>query len=168
MKTLLSEPDIEKIVNQLAENINRDYQGRNLLVVGILKGSVIFLSDLVRKLKIPVVLDFIQVSSYVGTNSTGAINIKKDLGVDISGRDILIVEDIIDTGNTLNALKAELQKRNPKSIKVAALLDKPSRRKVAFKADYTGIEIPDEFVVGYGLDYNEEYRNLPYIGIYQP
>lgn len=165
MKTLLSKEEIEQIVLELATRINNDYQNRKILAVGILKGSVIFLADLVRKLSMPIELDFIQVASYVGTKSSGEIKIIKDLSTDISSRDVLLVEDIIDTGRTLNLLKSELLKRHPQSLKVVALLDKPSRREVEFKADYVGREIPDEFVIGYGLDCDEKYRHLPYIAI---
>ena len=167
MRNLITEQEISRIVNKLADQINKDFSNQEVVAVGILKGSVIFLADLIRQLEMPLVLDFIQVSSYRGTQSTGEIIIKKDLAFDIKDKNILIIEDIIDTGVTLNSLKKIFMERGPKSLKVVTLLDKPSRRKVEFKADYIGREIPDEFVVGYGLDYDEKFRNLPYVGIYE-
>ncbi len=165
-KVLIDEQKIEKRVQELGEQIEKDYQGKEPVVVAILKGSIIFYGDLVRKIKLPMRFDTMAVSSYgSGTQSSGNVKIKKDLSRDISGEDVLIIEDIIDSGNTMKALTSLLEHRGAKSIKVCAFLDKPSRRQVDFKADYIGYSIPDEFVVGYGLDYDEKYRNLPYVGV---
>lgn len=165
-KVLIDEQKIEKRVQELGEQIGKDYQGKEPVVVAILKGSIIFYGDLVRKIKLPMRFDTMAVSSYgSGTQSSGNVKIKKDLSRDISGEDVLIIEDIIDSGNTMKALTSLLEHRGAKSIKVCAFLDKPSRRQVDFKADYIGYSIPDEFVVGYGLDYDEKYRNLPYVGV---
>jgi hypoxanthine phosphoribosyltransferase len=159
---IISRDEIAAAVNRLAREISEDYQGKELVVIGILKGAAVFLADLIRKIDCPMIMDFMQVSSYYnGTVSSGNVRIKKDLDYDISGKDVLIVEDIIDSGVTMQCLIRELFARNPNSIKVAAAFDKPSRRKVDFKADYVGIEVPDEFIVGYGLDYAGKYRNLP-------
>lgn len=153
-------------INEIAEDITRDYSGKRPLVVGILKGSIIFYSDLIRKLDFPIELDFMAVSSYgASTESTGQILIKKDLSIDISGKDVLVVEDIVDSGNTLYTLKKHLGVRGANSVKIVALLNKPSRRKVDLEPDYKCFDIEDEFVIGYGMDYAEQYRNLPYIGI---
>ena len=161
-ETLVSREEIEAAVTRLAKEISEDYKGKDLIVVGILKGAAVFLADLIRKIDCPMIMDFMQVSSYYnGTVSSGNVKIKKDLDYDISGKDVLIVEDIIDSGVTMECLKRELFARNPQSIRVVAAFDKPSRRKVDFKADYIGIEVPDEFIVGYGLDYAGKYRNLP-------
>ena len=146
--------------------ITADYQGRDLVLVGILKGAVPFIADLMRAINLPLTYDLMAVSSYgASTRSTGTVRILKDIDLSIEGKDLLIVEDIIDTGLTLQYLRANLQSRQPRSLKICTLLDKPSRRKVALKADYNGFEIPNDFVVGYGLDYAEKYRNLPYLGI---
>lgn len=168
-KILVSEEQIAETVKKIAGDINRDLAGEPLLVIIILKGSTPFAMDLIKKLDMPVELDFMQVSSYgKSTASSGFINVKRDIEQDISGKNILIVEDIIDSGNTLNKLKTLFESRNAKSVRICTMLDKPSRRVVDVKVDYTGIEIPDEFVVGYGLDYDELYRNLPYIGVLKP
>lgn len=165
-RILISTDEIKEIVKNLAEKINKDYKGEELFVVVILKGSMIFASDLIRELSMPVTLDFMKASSYgSGTASSGFINIKQDLGEDISGKNVLIIEDIIDSGNTLHKLKELLRERNPKTIRICTLLDKPSRRTTPVDVEYSGIAIPDEYVVGYGLDYNEILRNLPYIGV---
>ncbi len=165
-RTLLTEGEIAQTVQKLADAINRDYPEGELVVVGILKGCFVFLSDLVRKLNADVKVHFMQVSSYgAGTVSSGKIQIKKDLEVDIAGKHVLLAEDIIDSGHTLHQLIPLLEKRNPASIKVCTLLSKPSRRQVEFEAEYTGFEIPDEFIVGYGLDCGEAYRQLPYIAV---
>lgn len=165
-KILVDEENIHDAVNRIAENLNRDLEGESLLVIIILKGSTPFAMDLIRKLNMPVQLDFMQVSSYgKSTESAGFINIKRDIEQDISGKNILIVEDIIDSGNTLYKLKTLFESRNAKSVRICTMLDKPSRRVVDVAVDYVGYEIPDEFVVGYGLDYDENYRNLPYIGV---
>jgi hypoxanthine phosphoribosyltransferase len=162
---LYPEEQIKQRVRELAEQISRDYGGGELLTVGILKGAVVFYSDLVREMSLPVTLDFMVLSSY-GTSSvsTGVVRIQYDLEQDISGKDVLIVEDIVDSGLTLHYLTKTLASRNPKSLKVCCLFDKPSRRKIDFKPDYIGFEVPDVFIVGYGLDYSEKYRNLKYIG----
>ena len=161
-ETLVSRKEIEAAVTRLAKEISEDYKGKDLIVVGILKGAAVFLADLIRKIDCPMIMDFMQVSSYYnGTVSSGNVKIKKDLDYDISGKDVLIVEDIIDSGVTMQCLKRELFSRNPNSIKIVAAFDKPSRRTVDFRADYIGIEVPDKFIVGYGLDYAGKYRNLP-------
>ncbi len=161
-ETLVSRKEIEAAVTRLAKEISEDYKGKDLIVVGILKGAAVVLADLIRKIDCPMIMDFMQVSSYYnGTVSSGNVKIKKDLDYDISGKDVLIVEDIIDSGVTMQCLKRELFSRNPNSIRVVAAFDKPSRRTVDFRADYIGIEVPDKFIVGYGLDYAGKYRNLP-------
>ena len=165
-KVLIDEESISKKVAELGKQIEKDYAGKTPVVVAILKGSIIFYADLVRHINLPMRFDTMSVSSYgSGTTSTGNVKIKKDLGKDISGDDVLLIEDIIDSGNTMKALTSLLKHRGANSIKVCSFLDKPSRRTTDFKADYVGYEIPDEFVVGYGLDYDEKYRNLPYLGI---
>ena len=166
-KILISEEEIKEKIKTLAKRLDNDYAGKNPLFICILKGSVFFTADLVRELTIPAFLDFMSVSSYgAGTISTGELNIKKDLSENIENRHVIIVEDIIDTGNTLYKLKNLLLKRNPASIKIIALLDKPERRTAPMEADYVGFVIPDEFVIGYGLDCGEYFRNLPYIAEY--
>jgi hypoxanthine phosphoribosyltransferase len=166
ISVLIDEKKLNDRIHELGEQISRDYEGKQLKLICILKGSVLFMSELAKRLTVPVLFDFMQVSSYgSGTQSSGSVKIKKDLDDDIAGQDVLIVEDIIDSGNTLYKLKPILLARNPKSLKVVSLLDKPERREVPFEADYHGFEIPDEFVVGYGLDYDQKYRNLPYIGV---
>lgn len=165
-RILVSEEEIKKTVTELSEKINNNYKNEELLIVVILKGSMIFASDLVKELTMPVTIDFMRASSYgAGTASSGFINIKQDLEQDITGKNVLIIEDIIDSGNTLHKLKELLRERNPKSIKICTLLDKPSRRVTPVTVEYSGIAIPDEYVVGYGLDYNEVLRNLPYVGV---
>ena len=165
-EVLLSEEQIAEKVKEIGEKITRDYEGMDLLVVVILKGSVIFAADLLREIKMPVEIDFIAVSSYgSGTKSTGVVNITKDLNKPIEGKNILIIEDILDSGKTLCSLTKVLKERNPKSIEICTLLNKPERREAEVETRYSGFDIPDEFVVGYGLDYAEKYRNLPYIGI---
>lgn len=162
LEVLISREKITQRVAELAEEITRDYQGRPLLLICVLKGAVIFLSDLIRELKIPVEIDFMAVSSYgADTASSGVVRILKDLEQSIQDRDVLVVEDIVDTGLTLNYLRDILTSRQLHSLKVVTLLDKPSRRKVAFDPDYCGFVIPDRFVVGYGLDFDEQYRYLP-------
>ncbi len=163
---LLTEAEIKSKVCELAEQVNRDYAGKELIVVGILKGCFVFVSDFIRQLQGDVQVHFMQVSSYgSGTESTGQLQIKKDLSVDIAGKHVLIAEDIVDSGNTLVKLLPMLEERNPASIKVCALLSKPSRRQVEYNPDYIGFEIPDKFIVGYGLDCDEQFRQLPYIGV---
>lgn len=161
---LLSEEQLAQKVTQLAQQISADFTGKELLLIGILKGAMIFLADLVRKITVPTSYDFIAVSSYgSSTTTSGTVRLLKDLDYSIENRHILIVEDIIDTGLTLNYLLENLQSRRPASISLCAMLDKPSRRIKPVEINYCGFSIPDEFVVGYGLDYNESYRNLPYI-----
>lgn len=164
-KILLSEEYLSEIVSKLGKRISEDYKDKNLLMISVLKGSVIFMSDLMRKISIPCMIDFMAVSSYLGTKSCGEVRILKDLDIPIEGYDILVVEDILDSGRTLSYILEMLKSRNPKSIKLCTLLDKPEARKAEIYADYVGEKIPDEFVVGYGLDYNEKYRNLPFIGV---
>ena len=168
-RILLTESDIHARVEELGRQISRDYAGREPLFVGVLKGCFIFMADLLRSVELHCTMDFMAVSSYGdGTTTTGAVKINKDLSRDIAGRDVIIVEDILDSGVTLSYLKSYLQNRAPNSIRIITLLDKPSRRKADIKADYSGFEVEDAFVVGYGLDYAEKYRNLPYIGILKP
>ena len=167
-RVLLTEEEIREKVKEIGRQISRDYEGKDPLFVGVLKGCFIFMADLMRRVGISCSMDFMAVSSYSGTTSTGAVKINKDLSEDIQGRHIIIVEDILDSGVTLNYLKSFLQQRQPASIRIATLLDKPARRKAPVYADYSCFEVPDAFVVGYGLDYNERYRNLPYIGILKP
>ncbi|MDE7191567.1 MAG: hypoxanthine phosphoribosyltransferase [Clostridia bacterium] len=165
-RVLIDEEKIAKRVAELGKQIERDYAGKHPVVVAILKGSIIFYGDLVRKINLPMRFDTMAVSSYgSGTVSSGNVKIKKDLSKDVDGEDVLLIEDIIDSGNTMKALTALLEHRGAKSIKVCSFLDKPSRRTTDFKADYVGYSIPDEFVIGYGLDYDEKYRNLPYVGV---
>ncbi len=168
-KVLLSKEEIDKIVARLGEEITNDYKDKNLLVVSVLKGSVMIMADLLRQIKIPCRIDFMAVSSYgAGTASSGNVKIIKDLDINLEGFDILIVEDILDSGATLSSLKEILLTRKPGSVKICTFLDKPERRKANITADYVGAQIPDEFVVGYGLDYDEKYRNLPYVGVLSP
>lgn len=167
---LISEEEIKAKLKELGEKITRDYRDSdNILLVGVLKGAVLFIADLIRHIDLPLEVDFMAVSSYgASTESSGVVRILKDLEQNIQGKNILIVEDIIDSGLTLSYLYNLLKSRNPADIKICTLLDKPSRRKVDIKVDYLGFEIPDYFVVGYGLDYNEKYRNLPFIGVLKP
>lgn len=165
IKTLLTREEVEKRIKELAKEIEKDYCGKELLVIGLLKGSIMFMSDLIKEMDLPVMIDFMSVSSYSGTTSTGVINVLKDTDISVKDKDVLIVEDIIDTGLTLSHVKKLLEDRGTKSLKICTLLDKPSRRTVKMKGDYVGFEIPDEFVVGYGLDYDQHHRNLPYVGI---
>ena len=167
---LVTEEQLRAKVAELGARISRDYAGKDLLLVSILKGAVVFMADLMRAVTIPCSIDFMVVSSYGGTNteSTGLVKIVKDLDADLSGREVLIVEDVLDTGVTLSNLVPMLKMRNPSSVKICAILDKPARRKTDIAADYRGFEVPDAFVVGYGLDYNEKYRNLPYVGVLKP
>jgi len=165
-KILVTEQELHTIAQKLAKKITEDYAGKKLLVVGVLKGSIYFLTDLSRYIDLPCNIDFIQASSYgAGTTTSGNIRIIKDISDDLTGFDVLLVEDILDTGRTLKHIKDMLLKRNPNSISVVTLLDKPARREVDITADYIGVDVPNAFVVGYGLDYNQFYRNLPYIGI---
>lgn len=163
---LYSEEMLNARLTELGEQITKDYEGKPLTVIGILKGSNIFTSDLVRKINLPLKMDFMAVSSYGNaTESTGVVKIIKDLDGSLEGENLLIVEDIVDSGLTLKYLKEVLLTRNPASVKICTLLDKPARRKESVAIDYMGFEVPDEFIVGYGIDYAERYRNLPYVGI---
>ena len=165
-RVLISRVDLGKRVAELGAEITRDYEGKKILVLGILKGAVPFMADLIREIKLPLAYDFMALSSYgVSTQSSGVVRILKDLERSVEDVHILIAEDIVDTGLTLKYLKDNLKARNPLSVKVVTLLDKADRRKADVTPDYNGFSIPDEFVVGYGLDFNEEYRNLPYVGV---
>ena len=165
-KVLISEQELAAKVEELAAKISADFEGREVLVVTLLKGGVMFSVDLMRKLSVPVEIDFMNVSSYGASSKTsGVVKIDKDLDKPIAGKNVLLVEDIIDSGLTLNYVKEILLSREPASLKICTILDKPSRRKTHVDVDYTGFEIPDEFVVGYGLDYAQKHRNLPYVGI---
>jgi len=156
--------EIQRKVAELGQKITKDYEGKQPVFVGILKGAFMFMADLIRHVDLPLEIDFLAVSSYgKSTESSGAVMILKDIGVDIEGRDVLIVEDILDTGLTLKHIVKHLMSKHPKSLKICVLLDKKERRKVQIDADYVGFEVPDKFLVGYGLDYAERYRNLPYI-----
>ena len=162
---LISEEELKEKVSAVGRQISRDFEGKDPIFIGVLKGCFIFMADLMRSVDIHCSMDFMAVSSYSGTTSTGAVKINKDLNQDIEGRDIILVEDILDSGVTLNYLTEYLQVRKPASITIATLMDKPSRRKAPVYAKYAGFEVPDAFVVGYGLDYAETYRNLPYVGV---
>lgn len=169
LRVLLSEEEIRAKCKEMGARISQEYKGKNLMLVTVLKGAVVFLADLMRAIDVPAEIDFMVVSSYgSGVWSSGVVKIVKDLDVPLAGKDLLIVEDILDSGLTLSYIKELLASRGPASIKIATLLDKPSRRKVDLVADYIGFSVPDEFVIGYGLDYDEKYRNLPYIGILKP
>lgn len=163
---MLTEEQIAKRTKELAEQLDKLYEGRTPIVICVLKGSVLFFSELIRNMKTTLTIDFMSVSSYGnGTTSSGELKIKQDLSTDIRGRDVLIVEDIIDSGNTLYHLKKMLIQRLPASVNIVTMLDKPDRREAPIEPEYTGFVIEDEFVIGYGLDYAEEYRNLPYVGV---
>ena len=169
LRVLLSEDEIREKVRELGGKITADYKNSNLMLVTVLKGAVVFLADLMRQIDVPAEIDFMVVSSYgSGVKSSGVVKIVKDLDVPLAGKDILIVEDILDSGLTLSYIKELLESRGPRSIRIATLLDKPSRRKVDLQADYIGFSVPDEFVIGYGLDYDEKYRNLPFVGVLKP
>ena len=168
-KVLLTEDQLEQRIRELGAEITRDYQGKELVLAAVLRGSYVFMADLTRAIDLPLTVDFMAVSSYgAGTVSSGQVEIKKDLSDPIEGKDLLIVEDILDSGNTLYYLMDVLSARHPASIRICTLLDKPERRVKPIKADYSGFVIPDAFVVGYGLDYAEKYRNLPYVGVLKP
>lgn len=165
-RVLYSQAEIARRVESLGRVISQDYAGKELLLVGILKGAVVFYADLARQISLPIRMDFIQTSSYgASVHSSGSVRLIKDLDVDIRGRSVLIVEDILDTGVTLYHLKQMLADRNPESVRICALFDKPTRRQAPIIPDYMGFEIPDAFIVGYGLDFAEKYRNLPYVGV---
>ncbi len=164
-KIIISENELKEKVVELGSTISSDYDGLNPVFITVLRGSIIFLCDLIREVKIPISVDFLSVSSYSGQSHTGVVRILKDLDENIENKHVILVEDIIDTGLTLNYIVGMLEERKPASIKVCALLDKKVRRIIDIPIDYKGFEIPDEFVVGYGMDYNQLYRNLPYIGV---
>ena len=167
---LLTEEQIKNKIKELGEILTAEYADKNPVIVGVLKGVVVFYADMIRHIKVPCQLDFMWISSYSGTNSTGVMRVKQDLSADIKGRHVLILEDIFDTGNSLSYTYNYLMSKEPASLKICTLLDKPERRKegITLKADYTGFTIPNEFVVGYGLDYDEHYRNLPFVGVLKP
>lgn len=169
-EVLITKEQIEAKLKELGSQITKDYEGKdNLLLIGVLKGAVVFMADIIRHIKLPLQIDFMAVSSYgASTKSSGVVRILKDLEEDVEGKNILIVEDIIDSGLTLSYLYDILGSRRPASIKICALLEKPSRKNTDLKIDYVGFKIPDKFVVGYGLDFNEKYRNLPFIGVPKP
>ena len=168
-RVLFSEEELRRRVAEIAAEIDRDYAGKEPLLVSVLRGSFVFMADLVRQIHLPCTVDFMAVSSYgSGTSSSGQVKIVKDLSEHIEGRDLIVVEDILDSGNTLSYLLQLLQARRPASVRLCTLLDKPSRRTKPITADYTGFTVDDLFVVGYGLDYAEKYRNLPYIGVLKP
>ena len=169
-RILITEEQLQNRIKEMAAEISRDYAGKDPVFVGVLKGVVFFYSDFVKQITIPCQIDFMCISSYSGTESTGAMNVKMDVSTDIKGRNVIILEDIFDTGSSLNFTYHHLLAMEPASLKIVTLLDKPERRKpeVTVKADYTGFVIPNEFVIGYGMDYNEYYRNLPYVGVLKP
>ena len=169
IRVLLSEEEVDARIQEVADMINKDYDGKDVHMICVLKGGVFFMCELAKRITRPVTLDFMSVSSYGDdTKSSGVVKIVKDLDQDLSGKDVLIVEDILDTGVTLSHLVPMLELRRPNSVRLCTILSKPSRRKVDIEPDYCGFEVPDEFVVGYGLDYDEKYRNLPYVGVLKP
>lgn len=166
VRVLLSEEEVDKRIGEIAERINKDYEGEQIHLICVLKGGIFFTCELSKRLRVPVSMDFMSVTSYgAATKSSGVVKIIKDLDEEIEGKNVLVAEDIIDSGRTLSYLLEYLRNRNPKSLRLCTLLDKPERRVVEVDVDYTCFEIPDEFVVGYGLDYAQKYRNLPYIGV---
>ncbi len=168
-RILITEEQIRARIAELGEQLTRDYDGKNPIFLGVLRGVVIFYADMVRAVPIPCEFDFMAVSSYgSGTESSGNINISKDMSIDVHGRHVVILEDVLDTGMTLQAVCRLLEHRGAASLRICTLLDKPARRRVDITADYTGFTIPNEFVVGYGLDYDDKYRNLPYVGVLKP
>lgn len=169
-KILISEEEIRRRIDELGQELTREYQGKNPVIVGVLKGVVVFYADMIRKIDVPCQMDFMWIKSYSGTQSTGTMQVKQALSTDVKGRHVLILEDIFDTGSSLQFTYDYLMAQGPASLKICTLLDKPERRRegITVKADYTGFVIPNEFVVGYGLDFDEKYRNLPYVGILKP
>ena len=168
-ETLFTEEEIASIVEKMGKQISKDYEGKDLLLVSVLKGSLVFMADLMPHITVPCSIDFLSVSSYgSGTVSSGQVRILKDLDASIEGKDLLVVEDILDSGVTLSYLLKTLSARNPASIRLCTFLDKPERRRVNIKADYIGASVPDKFIVGYGLDYAQKYRNVPFIGVLKP
>ena len=170
LKVLVSEEEIKEKVKELAAILNEEYRDKDPVFVGVLKGVVVFFADMIRQIRIPSQIDFMWISSYSGTDSTGKMQVKKDVSTDLKGRHVVILEDIFDTGNSLQFTYEHLLSKEPASLKICTFLDKPSRRAPGntVKADYVGYEVPNEFVVGYGLDFNEHYRNLPYVGVLKP
>lgn len=164
IKTLIDEKKIENRIKEVAKQIENDYLNEEIVIICILKGAAFFATDLAKRINLPVTVDFMKVSSYEGTESTKKINFKLDISTDISNKNVIIVEDIVDTGRTLTYLKDYLNSKNPKSLKICTMLDKKERREFDLNPEYVCFEIPDKFVIGYGLDYDEKYRNLPYIG----
>ena len=167
-KILLTKEQIDEICARLGAEISRDYAGKKVLLVSVLKGAVVFMADIMRNITLDVEIDFMSISSYKGAESTGVVQFKKDLDINPDGYDILIIEDILDTGRSLKYIADVLMRKNANSVKICAFLDKPENRKADISADYVGAVVPNEFVVGYGLDYNEKYRNLPYLGVLKP
>lgn len=169
-KILLTEEQIKARIAELGKELSAEYAGKDPIFVGVLKGVVVFYADMIRAIDVPCQLDFMWISSYAGTENTGKMVVKKDVSADLTGRHVVILEDIFDTGTSLDYTYHHLLEKHPASLKICTLLDKPERRRpeITLKADYTGFVIPNEFVVGYGLDYNERYRNLPYVGILKP
>ena len=169
-RILLTEEQIQTRIRELGEILSAEYAGKDPVVVGVLKGVVVFYADMIRQIKVPCQMDFMWISSYAGTNSTGNMQVRRDVSADIKGRHVLILEDIFDTGNSLDFTYKHLLSKEPASLKICTLLDKPERRQegITLEADYVGFTIPNEFVVGYGLDFNEHYRNLPYVGVLKP
>ena len=170
LKVLISEEELRARICELGQILTEEYQDKDPVVVGVLKGVVVFYADMIRQLKMHCQMDFMWISSYSGTTTTEEMVVKRDLSTDIKGRHVLILEDIFDTGNSLDFTYRHLMEKEPASLKICTLLDKPSRRKpgITLQADYVGFTVPNEFVVGYGLDYNEHYRNLPYVGVLKP
>lgn len=170
LKVLISEEELKNRISQLGEELTRDYAGKDPVILGVLKGVVVFYADMIRQIRVPCQMDFMCLSSYHGTRSTGNMVVRQDMSVDVSGRHVLILEDIFDTGTSLDYTYHHVLSKRPASIRICALLDKPERRKpgITLKPDYVGFTIPNEFVVGYGLDFNEHYRNLPYVGVLKP
>ena len=169
-KVLLTEEQIQTRIREMGEELSREYADKDPIFVGVLKGVVVFYADMVRRITVPCQFDFMWISSYGGTESTGKMEVKRDVSADIKGRYVVILEDIFDTGSSLQYTYEHLLKKEPASLKICTLLDKPARRRegITVKADYTGFVVPNEFVVGYGLDFNEHYRNLPYVGVLKP
>ncbi len=167
---LLSEEQLQSRVRELGKILSQEYAGKNPVFVGVLKGVVVFYADMIRRIEVPCEMDFMCISSYSGTDSTGKMVLKKDISIDVRGRHVVILEDIFDTGNSLNYTYEHLLQKQPASLKICTLLDKPARRdpRITLQPDYVGFTIEDQFVVGYGLDYNERYRNLPYVGVLKP
>ena len=169
-RVLITEEQLKARIRELGEELTREYADKDPIVVGVLKGVVVFYADMVRELKVPCQMDFMWISSYAGTSTTGNMIVRKDVSADIKGRHVLILEDIFDTGNSLDFVVDHLQSKEPASLKICTLLDKPERRKagITLRCDWTGFVVPNEFVVGYGLDFNEHFRNLSYVGVLKP